>query len=135
MGEYFMKNKLSCFCILFSLGGTAYGLLEIIWRRHTHWSMILTGGLCFAALYKIFRSIGICTMRLKCLIGCTVITITELLSGFVLNYCFKLCVWDYSSHRFNFCGQICPFYSMLWAFLTIPVTHICSFIDRKFHLV
>ncbi len=129
-----MKNRLSCFCILFAIGGGAYGLIEILWRRHTHWSMILTGGLCFVVLYRIFRSIGQCAMIMKCCIGCTVITITELLSGFVFNYCMKLCVWDYSDRKMNFCGQICPFYSFLWALLTIPVTHICGFIDRNFRL-
>ena len=29
---------------LFAFGGIAYGLIEILWRRRTHWSMVLTGG-------------------------------------------------------------------------------------------
>ncbi len=129
-----MKKKTSCFGLLFAIGGIAYGALEIIWRKYTHWSMVLTGGLCFTALYKIFQRLNTCSLWLKCCIGSTVITYFEFLSGFVFNHCLKLGVWDYSKHRFNFCGQICPLYSFLWALLTIPVTMICKLLQKKFRL-
>ncbi len=43
-------------CILFSIGGAGYALLEILWRRKTHWSMAVTGGtaLCRFQIYKRF---------------------------------------------------------------------------------
>ncbi len=125
-----MKNRLSCFCLLFALGGFSYGLIEMLWRRHTHWSMVITGGLCFTVLYRILRGLGACSLVFKCLIGSTVITIAEFFSGFVFNHCMKLCVWDYSGHRLNFCGQICPLYSFFWALLMIPIDRICRFLDR-----
>ncbi len=117
---------------LFAIGGILYGLLEILWRRHTHWSMILTGGICFTILYRIFRPLTVCSLWLKCCIGSTVITITELLSGFVFNYCLNLKVWDYSRLRFNFCGQVCAVYSLLWGLLTIPIHALCRWLYRRF---
>ena len=33
--------------MLFSIGAVGYGLIEIIWRGYTHWSMLGAGGICF----------------------------------------------------------------------------------------
>lgn len=129
-----MKKNMKCCCVLFSVGGVLYGFIELIWRRYTHWSMILTGGLCFTVLYHIFRKIRVCSIWLKCCIGSTVITFIEFFAGFVFNFRMKMRVWDYSHCRFNFCGQICLLYSILWGLLTLPIFALCSFLDRKFRL-
>ncbi len=127
-----MKQSKNCWGKLFAVGGFLYGLLEILWRKHTHWSMVLTGGICFTILYRIFRCLTVCSLWLKCCIGSTVITIIEFFSGFLFNYCLKLQVWDYSEQRFNFCGQICALYSFLWGLLTIPINALCKWLYRRF---
>ncbi|MGN1011866.1 MAG: hypothetical protein ACI4QO_07265, partial [Clostridia bacterium] len=33
--------------LMFLSGGGLYLLLELLWRRHTHWSMFFAGGTCF----------------------------------------------------------------------------------------
>ena len=33
--------------VIFVVGEIGYSLLEILWRGYTHWTMSLTGGLCF----------------------------------------------------------------------------------------
>jgi hypothetical protein len=38
---------------IFIIGGILYGLIEIIFRGYTHWSMVITGGLCFLIFYII----------------------------------------------------------------------------------
>ncbi len=129
-----MKKRLNCFAVLFAIGGSAYGAIEVLWRGHTHWSMIITGGTCFAALYRIMIKTVSCSMTLRCCIGSAVITFFEFISGFLFNHCLKLNVWDYSDRRFNFCGQICPLYSLLWGLLTIPVAKVCSVIRKKLRL-
>ena len=127
-------SKLKCNCCLFIIGGLLYGLVEIIWRHYTHWSMIITGGLCFVMLYRIFKKITECSLCLKCIIGSIIITFIEFFAGFIFNFRLKLNVWDYSGCLFNFCGQICLIYSFLWGMLTIPVIAICKFLDKKFSL-
>lgn len=129
-----MKKKICCNCCLFFIGGILYGLIEILWRKHTHWSMLLTGGLCFTLLYRIFKKISECSICLKCFIGSVVITFIEFFSGFIFNFCMKLKVWDYSECKLNFCGQICLLYSVLWGLLTLPVIAVCNFINKKFEL-
>ena len=126
-----MKKRLRCFGILFAIGGAAYGAIEVLWRGYTHWSMILTGGSCFAVLYKILIRAASCSMKVKCCIGSAVITWFEFTAGFVFNHCLRLGVWDYSDRRFNFCGQICPLYSLLWGLLTVPVVKICGMLHKR----
>lgn len=111
---------------LFSVGGISYGLIELLWRRYTHWTMIITGGLCFLMLYRIFTKAKRLSLIKKCLIGSGVITVTEFIAGVIVNLLFKMKVWDYSNMPFNLLGQICPLYSLLWALLCIPIVFICK---------
>ena len=112
--------------LLFLSGGLTYGLLEILWRRRTHISMVITGGICFLSLFHIFRKFRNLKLLQKCVIGSALITTFELICGLIVNLALKLNVWDYSHLRFNFLGQISLLYSFLWGLLTIPISFICS---------
>lgn len=118
-------------CILFSIGGIGYALLEILWRRKTHWTMAVTGGTVFVSLYRFYKRFANMKLPLKCISGSLIITIMEFFCGCIVNIKFKLNVWDYSNCRFNIKGQICPFYSMLWAFLCIPISKLCGILCKK----
>ena len=45
------ENSIGPELLVFVLGGTAYAMMEILFRGHTHWSMALTGGACVVTLY------------------------------------------------------------------------------------
>lgn len=124
-------NKLKTDAKLFAFGGLAYGAIEILWRRKTHWTMVLTGGACFLSLFKFFSGHEKMPLVKKCCIGSCIITSIEFLCGCIVNLKMKLNVWDYSKAKLNILGQICPFYSMLWGLLCIPVNTICKKINRK----
>jgi uncharacterized membrane protein len=111
---------------LFLFGGICYGLIEIIWRGKTHWSMLITGGACFVSLIGVFTRLRQLPTAVKCLSGGAVITAYEFCTGCVLNRLLKLNVWDYSKNRLNIKGQICPFYSAMWILLSYPVMKICG---------
>ena len=98
-------------CILFSIGGAGYALLEILWRRKTHWSMAVTGGTAFVSLFRFYKRFSKMNMLQKCISGSAIITALEYCCGCVVNLKFRLNVWDYSNCRLNLKGQICPFYS------------------------
>jgi uncharacterized membrane protein len=117
----FKKNS-----VLFTFGGIMYGLIEILWRGKTHWSMVLTGGACFLSLFKVFGKLKSSPLWEKCLLGSSIITAYEFVSGCLFNLWLKLKVWDYSSLPLNFKGQICALYSFLWGLLCIPINHICK---------
>lgn len=40
---------------IFAIGGLSYGAIEIMWRHYTHWTMVITGGVCFYTLYKLSK--------------------------------------------------------------------------------
>ena len=96
-------------CILFSIGGAGYALLEILWRRKTHWSMVVTGGTAFVSLFRFYKRFSKMNMLQKCISGSAIITALEYCCGCVVNLKFRLNVWDYSNCRLNLKGQICPF--------------------------
>ena len=50
----FSPTPLHCAAV-FSLGGLGYGGIEILWRGATHWSMLLTGGVCLLLLEQLDR--------------------------------------------------------------------------------
>ena len=106
--------KTARFLGLFALGGSAYVGLELLWRGRSHVSMFAAGGLSFLLLGKIRE------MKLpgpvKPVAGAGIITAVELVTGLLVNRDFH--VWDYRRLPFNYRGQICLPFSLLW----IPVS-------------
>lgn len=123
-----MRNIEKC-TLLFTIGGIGYGLLEILWRRRTHISMILAGGICFVIFDVITRRCKGAGRLGKAGIAALVITLIELIFGVIFNLLLGLSVWDYSSLPFNFLGQICPLYCGLWFLLSIVILPFEEFIS------
>ena len=113
-------------CILFYLGGTAYFILEILWRGRSHSSMFLLGGFCFLGIGAIDRRAKRIPLYAQLLICSALITGLELLTGLLVNRTFQ--VWDYRQ-RHHFLGQICIEYSLLW----IPVSLLGTLLHRIAH--
>lgn len=106
---------------IFSFGGLAYGLLEIIWRGSTHISMFFVGGLCFWAICLIDASpIFDGNLFLEAPFCALFVTAAEFCSGVVVNMQMHLNVWDYSEMPFNLWGQICLPFSAIWLALSVP---------------
>ncbi len=116
---------------LFSIGAVCYPIIEILWRGKTHWTMAVTGGTVFAALYRFYKKYKNQRLVSRCVCGSLIITAFELISGLIFNRAFMLDVWDYSEQKFNFKGQICLFYSVMWALLCIPVSALCRCISKR----
>ena len=117
---------------IFALSGFCYCLLEILWRRYTHWTMLITGGLCFLTLFRIYSKAKNMKMWEKCAIGALVITVIEFISGCIVNLWLRMDVWDYSSIPGNVLGQICLLYSFLWGMLSIPISYVSAKIKRRY---
>lgn len=110
--------------ILFGIGAVGYGVIEILWRGRTHWSMLMAGGLSFLGLCKISSLMKNASRLKKAIAGCLLITAIEYIFGLIFNIILKRRVWDYSRIPLNFGGQICALYSFFWlvlSFLFIPL--------------
>ena len=111
---------------LYVIGGLIYLLIEVLFRGHTHWTMFIVGGLCFALIgllneYPNFRL----SLIYQGILGSIIITVIEFISGIIINIILKWNVWDYSNQPLNLLGQICLPFSLAWIFLAI----IAVFVD------
>ncbi len=98
--------------ILFAVGGMGYVLLEFLWRGWSHISMFAAGGLCFLLLGRLEETEPKLPAAVRPLAGAAIITMVELAAGLAVNRDYA--VWDYRDRPGNFCGQICPLFSVLW---------------------
>ena len=96
--------------VIFAAGGGAYVALELLWRGRSHVSMFLAGGLCMLLVGRLGNKR--LPLTLKLLLGMLIITTVELFTGLLVNRRFT--VWDYRDQPFNFLGQICPQFCLLW---------------------
>ncbi len=125
-----MKQK-KADLLLFPLGAMGYGTIEILWRGHTHWSMLCAGGICFVVFGKISEKMKHLNLVLKAVLGGIFITLIEFVFGIIFNVFFKKNVWDYSKIPFNFMGQICLLYSAFWCILSAFFIPIAGFLKNK----
>lgn len=112
---------------LFLIGGGIYYLLEVLWRGFSHWSMFLAGGLCFFAVDDVNRRLKKDTpIWVRCSVGAAIITALEFVAGCIVNLWAQWHVWDYSRYYFNFMGQVCLLYTVIWFFLSAPLIWLAA---------
>ena len=116
------------YSMIFFIGGICYGLLEVVYRGHTHPSMVVAGGICFTVIVLLdnMRRDRV-NILLLALLGGIVITCVELVFGLIFNVWFKMGVWDYSSAPLNLYGQVCLPFSLLW----VAVSLFAIIINRR----
>lgn len=125
-----MSNK-KANIVIFSIGACGYGLLEVLWRGHTHWSMLGAGGISFLGLSSISKAMKNMSLVTKAVIGGGLITAVEYIFGIVFNVILKKNVWDYSRMPFNINGQICALYSMFWVLLSFIFIPFAGGLNRR----
>lgn len=108
------------YSMIFFIGGICYGLLEVVYRGHTHPSMVVAGGICFTVIVLLDNMLrDRVNILLLALLGGVVITCVELVFGLIFNVWFKMGVWDYSSAPLNLYGQVCLPFSLLWVAVSL----------------
>ncbi len=109
---------------VFAIGAAGYPIIELLYRKRTHWSMAVAGGVCFSLIYRIHGTKR--PLLLRCAMGAAAVTCVEFVTGLVVNRLFKLGVWDYSKKRFNLLGQVCPKYTGMWFALCAALSPVCK---------
>jgi hypothetical protein len=106
--------------VLAVIGGAIYVGIEMLWRGHSHPSMFILGGLCFVSIGLINElfpwELGIVW---QALIGGTMVTCLEFITGVIVNIWLKLGVWDYSGLPLNILGQVCLSFYFAWVGLSV----------------
>ncbi len=130
-GNYRNMKRIIEYPVVFTGGGLGYGLLELIYRGRTHWTMLLAGGLSLALIYAASNKIKAKRWQ-KWVMGAFIISTIEFVTGVIVNILLGLNVWSYSHHRFSLMGQICLLFSFLWFLLCIPAVWLCETVRKKF---
>ena len=125
------KNFILKEFIIFIIFGLMYVTIELLYRGHTHYSMFIVGGICGVLIGLINDNTPDMPLLPQCVLGAVIITIIELLTGLFLNVYLGLNVWDYSNQPFNFMGQICPQFCIIWCILSILVIRIDDWLKEK----
>jgi uncharacterized membrane protein len=118
------------FLLLFLTGGIIYGTMEVVYREYTHWSMFVTGGLCFVLIGALRYIKMKMPVTVRMLIGAVVITALELLCGLIVNVWLGWNVWCYAHEPANLLGQICLHASALWFFLSFLAVYLDVFVRK-----
>ena len=116
-------------CILFYIGGTAYMILEFLWRGRSHGSMFLLGGLCFLLVGGGNAKFPKIPAPARPVLGAGVITGLELLTGLLVNR--DHAVWDYRDQLFQYRGQICLAFSLLWMPVSLAAMELYAVARKK----
>lgn len=117
---------------VFIVGALGYGIIEILFRGYTHWSMLLAGGACLLLFYMINFTIPSNSLVVRCVISTLIITTVEFLVGYVVNIVFRWNIWDYSNMPYNVMGQICLGFSGIWLMFGVPMTVLSDVLRRFF---
>ncbi len=117
--------------VFFVSGGIGYGIIELIWRGRTHWTMIIAGGICFVLFSLIAEKCKKRTLIYKSSLCALGVTAIEFIFGVIFNILLKMNVWDYSGMPFNVHGQVCLLYTLLWGVLGAMVLPVADMMNRK----
>jgi uncharacterized membrane protein len=118
------------YAIMFSVGGAGYAIIELLYRRRTHWTMIIAGGICFVIFSLIEKRHHYKSPLFKAVLCSSAVCAVELLFGIIFNLYFKMNVWDYSAEPYNLWGQICPLFALLWGALGLVAMPLVARLER-----
>lgn len=127
-----MKSKWLCKdFLIFVIFGISYVSLELLYRGHSHITMFFVGGLCGLLIGLINEYTPKMPVILQMIIGAIIVTLFELVTGYILNIKLGLNIWDYSNLIFNYKGQISLIFSMLWFLLSYIVIKLDDYIRNE----
>lgn len=127
-----MKQWLKKEFFIFVIFGISYFTLEILYRGHSHWTMMFLGGIVSVLIGLINEITPNMRMWKQMFLGTILITVFEFILGYVLNIKLGLGIWDYSNIPFNIMGQICLPFSFLWFVLSYFVIMLDDILKEIF---
>lgn len=119
--------------LIFLIGGFLYFIVELLYRGHSHYTMIILGGICFIIIGLLNENIFEWEMSIigQMFISSVIISVLELIFGYILNIKLNLQIWTYSDQPYNLYGQICLLYTVIWFWLSLPCILIDDWLRHK----
>lgn len=128
-----MKQSIMKYLFLFWFGGSFYVTLEVLFRERSHWTMMVLAGLVFV-MADLLNEIWDwkTSLILQVMTGTAIATISEFITGCIINLWLGWNVWDYSDKWGNVLGQICPQFILIWTPLLLLAIVLADTIRWKF---
>lgn len=121
-----LKKQILKYLFLFHFGGGTYTTIELLFRNRTYIQMYILGGILFLICgllnEKFTWEMGLIK---QVLIGTSITTILEFITGMIFNVWLGMNMWDYSGLPFNLFGQVSLLFVLLW----IPLVLIAILLD------
>lgn len=112
---------------MYTLGGSLYYAIEILFRGYSHWSMYILGGLCMLFIMYQGKTSDFAEPIIIQILRCGIfITCAEFITGIIVNKIFLLHVWDYSDQAYELFGQISLLYLLYFAALSFGGILLCG---------
>ena len=111
----------------FLLGAVGYPLIELAYRRRTHPTMALAGGVSALILRRISKTDR--PLWQQALLGGLAITAIEYAVGKTFNRRYH--IWDYRFTPLNVQGQICLPFTLAWCGMSAAVILLFRLWDRR----
>lgn len=127
-----MMKKIKKYSLCFILGAVGYAAMETIWRGHTHWSMMIAGGLCFVMFSIVAERLRGKNLLIKAGVCALGVTAIEFIFGVIFNMWLKMDVWNYNHMPLNILGQVCPMFTLIWAGIAIAFLPLAEVINADF---
>ena len=107
------------YLFLFTVMGTIYVVVELVWRGYSHYSMFILAGICGIEIGLINEILKWCIpIWMQSLIGAVISLTGEFIFGCIFNLWLGMRIWDYSDMPFNILGQVCLPFGIAWIFLS-----------------
>lgn len=126
-----MMKKTMMSSILFFIYGFMYYIIEVLYRGYSHWSMFILGGLCGVIIGLLNEKNKTISVLKQGIYGALIVTILEFIIGYIVNILLRWNIWDYSNVPFNFLGQICLPFTIIWFILSVFCIYLDDFLREK----
>lgn len=123
--------SLRSYLLMYALGSVLYTVIELLYRGHTHPSMVFLGGVCGAIIHRINRRLPRESLLNRAVLCALAITAAELITGLIVNRLLDLHVWDYSDQPLHLWGQICLPFTFCWFLLSFPALFLSRLITDR----
>ena len=140
------RYQIEKYTILFAIGGMAYFLLENGVKgeetdriakkcQEANIRVAYEAGeqqVCFLCCGLLNENVKIkISFISQMVLSSVIITVLELITGFIVNIWLKMDIWDYSHLPYNFKGQICLLYSVFWFLISSVAIVLDDFLRYK----
>lgn len=126
-----MMKKTMMSSILFFIYGFMYYIIEVLYKGYSHWSMFILGGLCGVIIGLLNEKNKTISVLKQGIYGALIVTILEFIIGYIVNILLGWNIWDYSNVPFNFLGQICLPFTIIWFILSVFCIYLDDFLREK----